>query len=395
MSREAVVTGLGLWTPYGRGPDAFWKGLMSGQPASSKVDRFDSDRKGYRTNMAASISGMGSEVSGETERTAAEFVNAVLSDAIADSGVSSRDLSPYEVGVVVGVTQGTPPPVRPLTQTPEMAIWGLGSGAVLRQIVGCTRAQGYVASISTACASGTQSIGIGYGLIRNGQARRVFTGGLGYFSEISFSGFNTLRVLSKDGCRPFDAKRDGVMLGDAFVLIVLEEEDLARDRGARIYGRVLGYACGNEAFHATAPDPSGTAACDTMRRSLGCGSEHLERLDYVNAHGTGTIANDSAELAAIARLAANRSSRHPIAVSSTKGHHGHALGAAGSVEFSATLLAIVHQAIPATCGLETVTASYDSIDLVRGGPLQRPVRVALSNSFAFGGVLASIAIGAA
>ena len=321
---------------------------------------------------------MGDEESGQTEQAAATIADAVLADTLADARVSATDLSPYDVSLVLGITKGFSPPVHSVQQSAmHSAICGLGSGAILSRVASAIHAQGYITSISTACASGTQSIGVGYGLIRSGRALRVFTpGGFGYFPEMSFSGFNVLRLLSKRGCRPFDAERDGVMLGDAFVLIVLEEETLARDRSAHIYGRVLGYASGNEAFHATAPDPTGQAAYETMLGCFKTNPQYLEQLDYINAHGTATIANDPAELAAISRLVAGRSSRDAIAVSSTKGHHGHALGAAGSIEFAATLLAVVHQVIPPTWGLDDPAISYNCIDLVRGTPINRSVRVA-------------------
>ncbi|HYL34627.1 MAG TPA: beta-ketoacyl-[acyl-carrier-protein] synthase family protein [Bryobacteraceae bacterium] len=395
MRDEIVVTGLGMWTPYGRGAGAFWQGLMSGRPALRHVDRFDCGHKGYRSNLAASIPGMGCEASGETEAVAATMIETVLADTMADAAVEPGDLPAYDVALVLGVTQGLPVQFRASrVSTARQALCRIGSGAILSKLAARIGAQGYVGSVSTACASGTQSIGVAYGLLESGRARRVFAGGFGYFSEASFSGFNIFRLLSKSGCRPFDAERDGVILGDGFVLTVLEKQELARSRSAHIYGRVLGYASGNEAFHATAPDPTGKSAYETMLRCFEGKTEYLEQLDYVNAHGTGTMANDPAELAAISRLAAHRSSKRAIAVSSTKGHHGHALGAAGSIEFAATLLAIVHQTVPPTCGLAEPAAVYDEIELIRGLPSQRTVRLALSNSFAFGGNLASLVVGA-
>lgn len=393
MSSEVVVTGLGLWTPYGQGKAAFWNGLISGKAALTRLNRFNSDRKEYRTNLAASIPNMGTDA--ESELQASRIIEEVLSDAIADAGVDAAEVPPYEVALILGITQGVPPQIRTASAYPAASpICSYGTASVLTWMAERISARGYVSSISTACASGTQSIGTGYRLIQRGHARRAFVGGFSSFSELSFSGFNILRLLSRSGCRPFDTQRDGVTLGDAFVLFVLEEEKLAQCRGARIYGRMLGYASGNEAFHATSPDPTGRAACDIMARCLQK-QDQLERLDYINAHGTGTVANDIAELAAIAQLASRRRSRDPIAVNSTKGHHGHALGAAGSIEFAATLLTLVQQIVPPTCGLTEPAIIHDEIHLVHGGPCKRPIRVALSNSFAFGGNLASIAVGAA
>ena len=400
---NVVVSGLGVWSPYGPGTDRLWEGLVGDEAALHPVDRFSADGGGYRTALGATIPAMGSERTGAADRTALTIIDRVLDDALADAAVDAcGNLSPYDVALLFGVTQALPLPLRRATDddgyvdslVPEAALHAMGSARVLERIAQRTGARGQRLVISTACASGTSSIGLGYDLIRRGRARRVLAGGLAFFSELSFSGFNILRVLSKTGCRPFDRDRDGVALGDAFVVVVLEDEALAARRGKVPRARILGFASANEAFHATAPDPTGTAAYGVMRSALGGGTELLERLDYVNAHGTGTPANDKAELLAIGRLAALRRNDDPIAVSSTKGHHGHALGAAGSIEFAATVLAIEHGRIPATLGLRTPAMTEPRVQLVGGGPIDRPIRVALSNSFAFGGNVASVAVGA-
>jgi 3-oxoacyl-[acyl-carrier-protein] synthase II len=393
---NVVVTGVGMWTPYGQGVHCFWNGLMSGVSAFRTINRFDAKQKQYRSSIGAIIPKLGEEHSGDAERTMPSIVASVLREATDDAKITNKDASVHDVSVVMGVTQGLPPRERISSNStePRSAVAALGSNALLNLIASQSMAQGQITAISTACASGTQSIGVGFDLIRDGRARRAIVGGISYFSEISFSGFNILRALSRNGCRPFDQDRDGITLGDACVIIVLEDERLAQERSARTYARILGYASGNEAFHATAPEPNASAGHMVMRKCLSGSPENLEQLDYINAHGTGTLANDGAELLAIEKLANLRSSEEQIAVSSTKGHHGHALGAAGSIEFAATLLALVHKSVPPTLGLQNPLGTSKRVHLVRGNPIKRDLRVALSSSFAFGGNVAAVAIGA-
>jgi 3-oxoacyl-[acyl-carrier-protein] synthase II len=267
----------------------------------------------------------------------------------------------------------------------------LSSAAMLSELGKTLQTRGPALMVSTACASGTSSIGVAYDWIRLGRVRAAYAGGLGYFSQVSFSGFNILRLTGIAGCRPFDRKRDGMMLGDGFALVSLEREDDAVRRGAQILTRIAGYSCANEAYHATSPDPTGESGFNVMWNSLGCSLERLDRLDYINAHGTGTQANDSAELAAVARLLAMRSGEEQVAMSSTKGAHGHCLGGAGSVEFIAMVLAQNRSVVPPNLGLNDPEEHPERLSLLCE-PVARPIRVALSNSFAFSGNVASIAI---
>src|SRR5207237_495491 len=235
----------------------------------------------------------------------------------------------------------------------------VSAGSILSTVARQTNARGAAMVVSTACASGTSSIGIGYDWIRRGRAKRVFAGGIGFFSELSFSGFNILRLTARDGCRSFDVERDGMMFGDGFAIVVLEDEEFARRRGAKIWARILGYATANEAFHPTSPDPQGSAGFRAMWQALQRDAGLLSKLDYINAHGTGTLVNDTAELRAIQRLISLDENKKNVAVSSTKGHHGHSLGAAGSVEFIATVLSLKHQQVPPTLGLENPEPGFD------------------------------------
>lgn len=401
MNRPVAVVGMGIWSPYGRGVDAFWNGLVHMNPGRKSIARLDVSHWAFRSKSAAGIEEFPGDALGD-DQCAHEIMRQVVCDVLEGSAAAAGKLSPYEVGLCLGSSHGgasarfvsflkTPPEEQISPSLTASNTW-LSSAAFLSDLAALLGAQGPSAMISTACASGTSSIGVAWDWIRQGRARRVFAGGYGYFSEIPVTGFNILRLVGKEGCRPFDVSRDGMMLGDGFALVVLEDEELARRRGARIIARIAGYSAVNEAYHPTSPDPSGDTALRAMWNALGRSEERLASLGYINAHGTGTAANDIAELTAIQRLLARRSGGAPVPVSSTKGHHGHSLGATGSVEFVATLLALERGCIPATLGLENPEPGFPDIDLVRGASLQREIRTALSNSFAFGGNAAAIAI---
>lgn len=403
MTRGVVITGMGIWSPYGRGVDQFWRGLTSGESARRPVTRFDTDHRVYRAHDAATIDTIGPEVTGEAEADASRMLSEAITDLLASAAIESGDVSPHEVAVCLGSSQSATKVFADYLRrkrgeeiapdTFSSPLW-VTAGALIAEVARQTGALGPAMVVSTACTSGTSSIGIGYEMIRSGRIKRAIAGGVGFFSEISFSGFNILRLTARDGCRPFDIARDGMMFGDGFALAALEDEELARGRGANILARVVGYASGNEAFHPTSPDPQGAAGFRVMWQALNRQPELLAQLDYINAHGTGTTVNDTAELLAIRQLLQMRDGSGSVAISSTKGHHGHALGAAGGVEFVATVLAVQNGVAPSTCGLLNPQPGFEDLDLVRGKPRPHSIRVALSNSFAFGGNVASIAVAA-
>ncbi len=404
MNREVVVTGLSIWSPYGQGSEAFWEGLAGAGSAARPISRFDVSHKVFRSHAAASIPEIPSEAEGDAEESIEGIVEWVLEDLRVRSCLSTAppgQVSPYQVAVCVGSSQSTSGLLREHMRAPYTYLAGsrhqksrawLSSGSVLTQIAHQVGARGPAFMISTACASSTTAIGLAYDLVRKGRARRAFAGGIGYFTEITFTGFNILRLTSTGSCRPFDASRDGITFGDAVAFVLLEDRETAERRGARPLARIVGHALANEAYHATSPDPGGGAALRVMWQALGRDRSLLDRLDYINAHGTGTVVNDKSELLAIRRLLAMREEKTPVAISSTKGHHGHALGAAGAMEFVATTLALQHQMVPGTVGLSNPEPGFDDLDLVAGEARPRRIRLALSNSFAFGGNVAAIAL---
>ena len=401
MSAPVVVTGMAIWSPFGRGLEPFWEGLLGIRCARRPVTRINSDHWAYRARIAADVPEVETDEHGRSEASAIKIMTSVAQDLIAEFGRMPSDVSPYDVGLCLGASQSGSNTMFQdylhLRRGEAVAVdfrsassW-LSSAALLSELGRTLGSKGPSLVVSTACASGTSSIGVAYDWIRLGRTRAAFAGGVGYFSQVSFSGFNILRLTGPSGCHPFDRKRDGMMLGDGFALVALESENDARRRGAPVLGRIVGYSCGNEAHHATAPDPSGTSAFNVMWKALGCSKARLEQLDYINAHGTGTLANDAAELVAVTRLLAMRQSGVPVLMSSTKGAHGHCLGGAGSVEFIAVLMTLNRGMIPPTLGLEDPEECCDRLKLVLE-PTPKRVRLALSNSFAFGGNVASIAL---
>jgi len=246
---------------------------------------------------------------------------------------------------------------------------------------------GPITIIANACASGANAIGHARDLLRHGRAQRVLTGGYEALSQLVFAGFDSLQALSPTRCRPFDVARDGLALGEGAAMLALETLEHARQRGAEILGEIVGYGAATDAHHLTQPHPEGEAACASM--TAACESARLtpEQIDYINAHGTGTPLNDSAEAVAINRWAGQRARTLPV--SSTKSSVGHLLGAAGAVETVICLMALREQWLPPTSTLENPEPAC-AFRLVRQPTGARNLQYALTNSFGFGGANATL-----
>jgi 3-oxoacyl-[acyl-carrier-protein] synthase II len=255
-----------------------------------------------------------------------------------------------------------------------------------RMVLDALGFDGPITIISNACASGSNAIGHAWDLIRRGQAERVLAGGYDALSELVFSGFDALQALSPTVCRPFDARRDGLALGEGAAVVTLETLAGASRRGATILGEIIGYGTGIDQHHLTQPHPQGDAALSAMRLACEAARVTPADIDYVNAHGTGTVLNDSAEALAIRRWAGDRAPT--LAVSSTKASIGHLLGAAGAVEAVVCLMALGGQWLPAQAAFESPDPACN-FPIVHK-PRDARVNVALSNSFGFGGVNATL-----
>lgn len=237
-------------------------------------------------------------------------------------------------------------------------------------------------TISTACSSSTIAVGMAAELIADGAASVALAGGTDAISRLVYAGFNSLRAVDPNPCRPFDRTRQGLTVGEGAALLVLEDADHARARGVGPYARVLGYGATNDAFHMTQPDPSGAAWTRTLEASLTAAGLQPDDVDYINAHGTATEQNDAAECAAYQRFFGERLASVPV--SSVKGALGHCLCNAGGVEAALTALAVARQVIPPTVGFREADPACP-VDPVPGRGRAHPIRHAISSSFAFGG----------
>jgi 3-oxoacyl-[acyl-carrier-protein] synthase II len=248
--------------------------------------------------------------------------------------------------------------------------------------------QGPITIIANACASGANAIGHAFELVRAGQAERVLTGGYDALCQLTFAGFDSLQAMSPTPCRPFDAQRDGLSLGEGAAVLMLETLAHAQQRGAEILGEIIGYGAVTDTHHLTQPHPQGDAACAAMQAACASAGLTPEQVDYVNAHGTATPQNDATEAAAINRWAGARTATLPV--SSTKASIGHLLGAAGAVEAVVCLMALREQWLPPQHNLAAADPTC-RFQIVRQ-PTDAKIEVALSNSFGFGGANATLAL---
>ena len=399
QSKRIAITGLGIFSAAGKDVQAFSAALLSGSCAIGPLDLFD---------VSPFAAGIGAQVHDFqpcayfTARDAAKLSRAdqfgviAAGEALGDSGIQGH-YSPYDIGVSMGAgaagmlqaeewlkdslagKKGNPSLLRGLlpdrTSTAIAAAYNLG---------------GYQGSITTACSSSSTAIGWGADLIATGRLKAAVCGGSDCLSILTFAGFNSLRVVDPEPCSPFSMGRQGISLGEGAAFLVLEEEKAAMQRGARIYGHILGYAVAGEAYHMTAPEPSGVEAARVMAAALADAGVSPEAVGWVNAHGTGTPLNDVVETKAMKLVFGDRAQDVPLI--STKAFTGHCLGAAGAIEALATVVALNEGVIPQTLNFRGADPECD-LDYCHDGPKRSAARLALSNSFAFGGNITSLVIG--
>lgn len=401
MTRRVVVTGLGLVTPLGNDVPSTWAALIAGRSGVDYITRFDTT--GFETKIAAEVKGFdpGQYLDRKDLRRMDSFTHFAIAaavQALTDAGLTITPENCDQIGVVVGSGIGGietlsaqfkvlhergPSRLSPFLSTMMLANMAAGQIAILTGLRGpnfCT---------VSACASGAHAIGEAFHIIRRGEAVAMLAGGSeAPIVPIGIGTFNSMRALStrndppQKASRPFDALRDGFVVGEGAGMLVLEDADHARARGARIYAELAGYAATADAFHVTAPPEGGAGAALAMRRALAVAGLQPAEIDYINAHGTSTPLNDRAETEAIKAVFGEHAYR--LAVSSTKSMTGHLLGAAGAVEAVFTVLTLVHGIIPPTINLEQPDPACD-LDYVPNVARRATVRAALSNSFGFGG----------
>jgi 3-oxoacyl-[acyl-carrier-protein] synthase II len=415
--RRVVVTGLGMVTPLGSGVETTWSRLLAGQSGAQRITRFDPAN--VVTQYACEIP-MGDGSGGtfnpdhwmeaKDRRKVDDFIlygMAAAVQAVADAGIG--DMSAEEklrTGVMIGSGIGG------LTSIAETALLIKEKGpkrvspffipgALINLISGQVSIRfgfkGPNHAVVTACSTGAHAIGDAARLIQWGDADVMVAGGAeSPISEIGIAGFNACKALSTrraddptKASRPYDADRDGFVMGEGAGVVVLEEYERAKARGAKIYAEVLGYGLSGDAYHITAPSEDGEGGFRSMSAALARAGLTPDRIDYINAHGTSTMA-DTIELGAVERLLGNAAAT--VTMSSTKSSIGHLLGAAGAVEAIFCVLAIRDQVAPPTINLDT-PAVATALDLAPQRPVKREISVALSNSFGFGGTNASLVLG--
>jgi 3-oxoacyl-[acyl-carrier-protein] synthase II len=399
--RRIAITGMGSINALGAGVQAFADGLRAGRCAIGTLSLFSS--AGFRTSCAAEVAALPlpAWLSGRVRRRASRSALLALSAADEAWGMAAFGAGEGErdgVGVVVGTTTGgmakgeecyrriirgerEPVRVSDWLETPVAVV-----ADILAHSFGCG---GPRLTVATACSSGANALGIAADWIRAGRAAAVLCGGTDGLCRMTYAGFNVLQALDRGPCRPFDARRAGLTLGEGAAFFVFEDWEHAQRRGAQILGEFVSYGVSADAHHLTQPRADGVGAVLAMRRALHEGGVAPEEIDHINAHGTGTPLNDVIETRAIKTIFGAHAYRIPV--TSSKSMVGHCLGAAGAIEALASLLAIRERFVPPTATLESPDPDCD-LDYVPGMGRPCVLRTVLSNSYGFGGNNTSVII---
>ncbi|HOJ77076.1 MAG TPA: beta-ketoacyl-ACP synthase II [Bacillota bacterium] len=408
MNRRVVITGIGLVTPIGLNTNENWDSLLAGRSGIAPITRFDTSK--HATTIAGEVKNFdpANFIEKKEIKKMDRFIHyaiAAAEEALADSGFKITPENAERVGTIVGSGMGG---VETLCNN-ENACVQQGPGRVSAFFVpGCvinlapgqisirTGAKGPNFSPVSACATGTHALGEAYHIIKRGEADVVFSGGAeAAITPLAVAGFNNMKALStnnetpeKASC-PFDAKRNGFVMGEGSGILILEELEHALKRGAKIYSEIIGFGMNSDAYHIAAPIPDGSGASRCMELAIASAGLKPEDVDYINAHGTSTPANDAMETAAIKLAFKDHAPK--LMVSSTKSMTGHLLGAAGAIEAAYTALALYHQTVPPTINYETPDPECD-LDYVPNTPRKAPIKVAISNSFGFGSTNACLVL---
>jgi len=415
--RRVVVTGLGLVTPLADGVEESWKRILDCQSGAGPITGFDASR--VITQYACEVPlGDGTDGTFDADKYMAPkdqrkvdtfilFGMAAAQQAIEDAGWTPDDRESLErTGVLIGSGIGglnsiANTAVMMAEKGPKRVSPFFVPGALINLISGQVSIKygfkGPNHSVVTACSTGAHAIGDASRLIMFGDADVMVAGGAeAAICEIGIAGFNACKALSTKGgddpkkaSRPYDKDRDGFVMGEGAGIVVLEEYEHAKARGAKIYAEVIGYGLSGDAYHITAPSEDGEGGERSMRAALRHAGKEPKDIDYINAHGTSTMA-DTIELGAVERMLGEHAGK--VTMSSTKSATGHLLGAAGAIEAIFSILAIRDQIAPPTINLDNL-AVETKIDLAANAPVKREIKVALSNSFGFGGTNASVLFG--
>ncbi len=407
MKRRVVVTGLGSITPVGNSVEESWSNILAGKSGAAPITLFDAE--GYPVTFSAPVKDF--DVAQYLNPRDARRMDLFLQYGLAaslmafdDSGLEVTAENADRIGVMVGSGIGGLPEIENTHNTllergPKRISPFFVPGAIINMVSGqlsiLKGLKGPNLATVTACASATHAIGLAARLIAYGDADVMITGGAEMATcPVGIGGFAAARALSRrndepeKASRPWDQDRDGFVLGDGAGVIVLEEYEHAKRRGAKIYCELAGFGMSSDAHHITTPSPDGDGAARCIEAALKDAGLEPDALDYVNAHGTSTPLGDMIELEAVKRVVGEHISE--LAISSTKSMTGHLLGAAGGIEAIFTILAIRDQIAPPTINLDHPEEGAEGINLVPHTPQKRKIDVALSNSFGFGGTNGSL-----
>ena len=399
--KRVVVTGLGAMTPIGNNITEYWQGLLRGSNGIGLITRFDA--ASHSSRIAGEVKGFDPHEYMERKEAKrmdrfAQFAIAASKQAIADSQLEIDDLNADQVGVLIGTGIGG---IKVLEEQQEIymtrgpsrcspfmiptMIANIAAGLVAIHL----GAKGPNCCTVTACAAGSNAIGDAFRLIQRGYAKAMVCGGTeAAVTPLGVAGFAAMKALSTRNddptvaSRPFDRDRDGFVIGEGSGILILEELEMALNRGAKIYAEIVGYGMSCDAHHITAPVPDGRGATRAIELALVDGKIDPEQIDYINAHGTSTAANDVTETKAIKKALGKKA--YSVPISSTKSMTGHLLGGSGGIEAVATVLAITEGKIPPTINLFNRDPECD-LDYVPEVGRSALIKVALSNSFGFGG----------
>lgn len=401
MLNRVVITGLGVISPVGTGLETFWSNLTSGVSGVRRITRFDPTD--YSTQIAAEVQDfdptkyIDKKEARRMDRFT-QFALAATSMAIQDAALDLEQVDRDRVGVIMGTGVGGigtleeqhkillnrgPGRVSPFFIPMMIANMGAGQIAITYGLRGCN------VVTTSACASGNNAVGEAFRVLQRGQADVMLSGGCeASITPLAVAGFCSMKAMStrneepEKASRPFDAQRDGFVVGEGSAVLIMETLEHARRRGARIYAEIVGYGASCDAYHIVAPDPEGKGAALAMNLALQDAQLAPEAVDYINAHGTSTPPGDNVETLAIKQVFGNAAYR--LAVSSTKSMTGHLLGAAGGLESVVCVMALHQGVIPPTINYEQPDPECD-LDYVPNKARHTEVEVALSNSFGFGG----------
>ena len=405
MERRVVITGLGAITPIGNNVEEFWKGIKEGKCGIDEITHFDATE--YKVKLAAEVKGYNPEEYFDRRNAKrldkfSQFAIIAAKEAWNDSKLDKEKENMERVGVILGsgiggletmekemsnIYEKGPDRVSPMFI--PMNIVNMAAGNVAIEL----GAKGESISMVTACASGTHCIGESFRMIKNGYQDVVIAGGTeASITPIGIAGFTNIKALSQSTDKnrasiPFDKERNGFVMGEGAGVVILEELEHAKNRGAKIYAEVVGYGATSDAYHITSPAPGGEGGARAMKIAMEEANAEPDNITYINAHGTSTHLNDSCETEAIKAALGEASKK--VMVSSTKGNTGHLLGAAGGVEAVVCAKAVEEDFVPATINYKVPDEECD-LDVVPNEGRNVEVKYAMSNSLGFGGHNASI-----